>query len=297
MTSPSPLERLLVWYAREFPVRRGKLRVVEGLWRLASGSGDPNRMSTLVHGGFEMPCNLNWMLQRQYYFFGSYFQEEALLKCWERTAKNAKIIFDVGANAGIYSLAAAAAEPGAIVHAFEPTPEIAERLVATAQLNCLGDRLRVHDLAVGARNGYAALRRYSGEAGTNEGMNYVHHRLPVDESCTAEERVRMIALDSFCAEKSIERVDLMKLDVQGQEYSVLLGAQDLIAAGTIGTLFMELNWSPKGEKSAASDSIRLLAEARYLFAEPGQQLQWREAGDWLRSLNDAIARHPDSMNG
>lgn len=48
-------------------------------------------------------------------------------------------IFDVGAIAGIYSLAALAIQRDAVVHAFEPTPEIAARLRATAKLNGLDD--------------------------------------------------------------------------------------------------------------------------------------------------------------
>jgi hypothetical protein len=58
--------------------------------------------------------------------------EEDILRCWETAAKGAKFIFNVGANAGIYSLAALAIQRDATVHAFEPTPEIAACLRATA---------------------------------------------------------------------------------------------------------------------------------------------------------------------
>ena len=94
-----------------------------------------------------MSCDLNEMLQRQFYFFGTYFLEEDILRCWASAAKGAKVVLDVGANAGIYSLAALAVQPDAFVHAFEPTPEIAARLRATAKLNQL-DNLYVHEAAV-----------------------------------------------------------------------------------------------------------------------------------------------------
>ena len=103
-----------------------------------------------------MPCDLGEMLQRQFYFFGTYFLEEDILSCWEAAAKGAKLILDVGANAGIYSLAALAIQPHATVHAFEPTAEIAARLRATAMLNGL-DHLNVHEAAVLNKNGQAAL--------------------------------------------------------------------------------------------------------------------------------------------
>ena len=69
-----------------------------------------------------MSCDLSEMLQRQFYFFGTYFVEEHILTCWEQEAKGARVIFDVGANAGIFSLAALAVQRDATVHAFEPTP-------------------------------------------------------------------------------------------------------------------------------------------------------------------------------
>jgi hypothetical protein len=40
---------------------------------------------------------------------------------------DAKVLLDVGANASIYSLAALAIQPDAVIHAFEPTLEIAPR--------------------------------------------------------------------------------------------------------------------------------------------------------------------------
>src|SRR5215471_19478318 len=91
-TSPSAFERLLVAYARHFPVRRGKIRLIEALLRVAAGHRGTRRLATLRHGGLRLPCELGEMLQRQYYFFGTYFLEEHILACWEKAAKGASII-------------------------------------------------------------------------------------------------------------------------------------------------------------------------------------------------------------
>src|SRR5262249_33894413 len=133
----STFERLLISYARRFPLQRGKMRTIDALWRVAAGNRGVQRTAVLKYGGFKMPCNLDEMLQRQYYFFGTYFLEDHILQCWQVAAKGAKVILDVGANAGIYSLAALASQQDAMVHAFEPTPEIAARLRATTDLNGL----------------------------------------------------------------------------------------------------------------------------------------------------------------
>jgi len=281
----STLEGLLVWYARRFPIRNGKLRLINSFWRAAVGDQDTLRLADLAHGGLKMRCDLSEILQRQYYFFGTYFLEEDILRSWEAAAKGAKVILDVGAKAGIYSLAALAIQPDATVHAFEPTPEIAARLRATAKLNGL-DHLHVHEAAILNKNGQATLKRFRGELGTNEGMNFVSRDLGDSEA----EHVRTVCIDQFCQDHSINHIDLLKLDIQGHEHSALEGAERLIKSGHIGIIFLELNWAKSaGSTCAATESIRLLEQGGYRFSRPGKRLNWQNAGDWLRALSDVVA--------
>jgi FkbM family methyltransferase len=232
-----------------------------------------------------MPCDLSEMLQRQFYFFGTYFLEEEMLRCWADAAKGAKVVFDVGANAGIYSLAALAVEPDAVVHAFEPTPEIASRLRTTANLNRLAS-LHVHEVAVLDHDGSAVLRRFRGELGNNEGMNFVVHEPDNSET----EQVRVVSLDRFCRERCLEQIDLLKIDVQGHELSVLKGAERLIANGQVRTIFIELNWARRiGQTCIATEVIQFLSRSNYLFSEPCERLHWHAPGEWLRHLSDVVA--------
>ena len=242
-------------------------------------------MAFLKHGNFKMKCNLDEMLQRQFYFFGTYFMEDEILACWEKFACYSDMIFDVGANAGIFSLAALAMREDAVVHAFEPTPEIAAHLRDTACLNHL-ERLYVHEFAVSDASGRAVLNRFRGENGYNGGMNYI----TADKGELTAERVDKITLDGFCRDRSIERIDLLKLDIQGHEHAALLGCTDMISTGRIKTIFMELNWAKTAlEICPATRSIQLLERAGYRFSEPGRILTWRDAGDWLTKFSDVIA--------
>jgi FkbM family methyltransferase len=259
--------------------------VITLLWRAVVGAQSTHRVAALNYGGFKMSCDLSEMLQRQFYFFGTYFLEEDILRCWETAAKGAKVILDVGANAGIYSLAALAVQPDAIVHAFEPAPEIAARLRATAKLNGL-DHLHVHEAAVLNKNGQATLKRFRGELGTNDGMNFIS----LDLGDSGTERVRTVCVDQFCQDRSINYIDLMKLDIQGHEHSALEGAQRLLKAGRVGIIFLELNWAKSaGATCAATESIRLLEQGGYRFSRPADRLDWQKAGDWLQTLSDVIA--------
>ena len=82
------------------------------------GAQNTQRLAHLKHGGLTMSCDLSEMLQRQCYFFGTYFVEEYILDCWQHEAKGAKVIFNMGANAGIFSLAALAVQQDATVACF-----------------------------------------------------------------------------------------------------------------------------------------------------------------------------------
>jgi FkbM family methyltransferase len=285
-SAPGRLERALIWYARRFPISRGKLRLIDAAWRLALLDGNTRRKADLVYGGFSVACDLEELLQRQFYFFGTYFVERDLLSCWSSIASRATIIFDVGANAGIYSLAALAANPIAEVHAFEPTPEIAERLRETASLNRL-TTLSVHEIAITERPGEASLIRFRGEHGSNEGMNYIR-----SGEFAGSERVNTDSLDAFCAARGIERVDLVKMDIQGGEAAALRGAERLLRERRIDTIFMELNWGEPGMHCPASESVKLLESFGYRFANPAAIPSWRASGDWMRNCADILAAFP-----
>ena len=284
-TQPSTLESLLLAYARHFPIRRGKLRLVNALWRRAAGQGPYNRVAVLRHGGLRMPCDLNEMLQRQFYYFGTYFLEDEILRCWEVVARNAGVVFDIGANGGIYSLAALAANPAATVHAFEPTPEIAARLRTTASMNHLS-QLVVNEMAVLDRNGLATLRRSRGEDDSNEGMNFVATSVP-DTDCEA---VSVVSLDSYCAARGIRRIDLLKIDIQGNEPLAFAGAATLLRERRIGTVFAELNWVPGRHDGPAIEMIQMLEQAGFQFARPAVRLEWRKSGEWMWGLSDIVAQ-------
>jgi FkbM family methyltransferase len=278
-------ERLLVAYARRFPLRRGKFRVVNALWPLVSGA-EPMRMAEINYGGLRLPCDLREALQRQYYFFGTYLLEEHILEAWRAAAREARVVFDVGANAGIYSLAALDAQPHAQAHAFEPTAEIAARIRRAAEINGLTG-LIVHEAAVSNHDGQAILRRCGEADGGNEGMNYI---VP-DADDAGAERVRVVKLDTVCAERGIDRIDLIKLDVQGAEADALEGAAGLLARRAIGTVFMELNFAPeRGADCPATRAVERLEAAGFEFAAPGAPLKWAPAGDWLRGCSDVICR-------
>jgi len=280
-------ETLLRSYARYCPIQKGKWRLVEGLWRWAAGGGGTQRTATLQAGGYRMSCDISLLLQRQFYFYGTYFLERDNLAAWARHCQDSTMIFDVGANVGIYSLTAAAAQAQAKIYAFEPTPQLAAHLRETLVVNDIR-QIEVQECAVGESCGSALLNIWGVASEQNEGLNFVTQEAVASETVP----IQTVTLDAFCRSHGITHIDLLKLDIQGNEASALRGAQGLLAAGQIRCLFLELNWDAlHPETCPASECLRLLADCGYHFQDPNATKAPQPAGDWLRSLSDVIAVH------
>ena len=281
------LEQLLLAYLRYSPIRRGKYRLVEKFGRGTGGEQGFLRQARLKYGGYRMECDLRKMLQRQFYFFGTYFLEEDVLAQWCQQAKTASVVLDVGANAGIFSFAAAASNPLAKIHAFEPTPEIAAHFRRTIALNQLSDRVVFHQVAVARACGTAQLNFFNGEFQDNEGMNFI----TAESKSATSVAVPVVSLDDFCLEHGLSVIDLVKIDVQGNEPEVLAGAEGLLRRKSIKAIFLELNWDHADlAHCPASKAVRILEQAGYEFADPKLPMQFRHAGPWLQVLSDVVVR-------
>ncbi|MBA4016155.1 MAG: hypothetical protein C0483_03095 [Pirellula sp.] len=133
-----------------------------------------------------------------------------------------RTFFDVGANTGLFALAAAA-DPQRRVVGFEPVPQIARRFADNVRLNGFRN-LRVEACAVDEADGELTLH-----------IPLTKSSLPTSASAAAgfksqtyEVRVPAVTLDRYIAKHAIDRVDLIKLDTETTEDRVLRGAAALI---------------------------------------------------------------------
>jgi FkbM family methyltransferase len=280
-------ERLLLHYARSFPISRGKLRVVDALWKTVAGKGR-QRTAKLIYSDFRMHCRIDEMIQRQIYFFGTYFASRRMIAAWQAKAANASVILDVGANVGIFSLAALSANPRAQVHSFEPTPDIARQLQQSVTLNSLEGRLHVHPVALSDHGGWGHLVNCDG-GGDNGGMNFLVSA-PRNEGDS--QPVETTTLDAVVQSEGISQIDLMKIDVQGHEAAVLRGARACLENKQIRSILIELNWGSDPSTCVATESIDLLCAHGFMFQDPLSLRPPQSAGQWMRDLNDVMAVSP-----
>jgi FkbM family methyltransferase len=146
--------------------------------------------------------------------------EGAELRLWRALVRSAEFIADVGANTGVYSLAAAALNPRARIVAIEPVSRIYEKLAANIALNHFD--IYALQMATSDADGEAILFDTGGpsaslEASMVEGYEII--RVPIRAAC----------LDSVFTELGWPRVDLLKIDVEKHEPAVLAGMQGHLA--------------------------------------------------------------------
>jgi FkbM family methyltransferase len=139
-------------------------------------------------------------------------------------------MLDVGAHHGIHALVAAhelrARGLHGHVHAFEPDPRNLALLEANLAANGLADRVTVVASAVSDACGDADLVVADDESSGNTLSGHEVFALAPGQRTHAL-RVRTVTLDAYAA--GLDRVDLLKIDVQGAEPSVLRGAKALVA--------------------------------------------------------------------
>lgn len=191
-------------------------------------------------GGATFHCDLRDAIAREVCFTGGYgHQETALLDALLRPGGT---FVDVGANWGWFTLLAASrVGPAGRVVALEPDPRLFPLLAGNAARNALGHVLPL-PVAASDREGEAELAGYE-EGQGNRGLSSLVRSAAAEAGSAAGPvfRVRTARLDDLLEAHGVERVDLVKVDVEGAEEAVLRGMAEGIAARRYRAVLLELH--------------------------------------------------------
>lgn len=139
------------------------------------------------------------------------------VRLWSRYCRRSKVIFDVGANTGIYALLAKTLNPEAKVYAFECVERVALKLKRNITLNNFD--IGAVEFAMSDFNGRATIYDVPDEHTYGVTVNENRQTRPdVVKKTIATKR-----LDTFIEQECLDRVDLMKVDVETHEAEVLSG--------------------------------------------------------------------------
>lgn len=130
------------------------------------------------------------------------------------------VFVDAGAHVGLISLQVAMRRPQAQIHSFEPHPVRGGSLITNVRMN---PRLSVEINRVG-------LSDRPGELS----FDTTAHRAGVGDKV-----ISVVTLDDYAHERGIERIDVLKLDIEGHEAPALRGARRLLAERRIGAVIVE----------------------------------------------------------
>jgi FkbM family methyltransferase len=158
---------------------------------------------------------------------------------WERKefglflslAREAEVILDIGANIGVYSLAARLANPRARVVAFEPNPVNVRELSRNLALNGIND-VEVRPVALGAARAelpfFVPVDNRTSDVSNVGNPEFI--RLVYPDLALKDIKVPVETLDDVVRDMAIAQVQLIKMDVEMYEYQVVQGAQQLLAS-------------------------------------------------------------------
>ncbi len=206
------------------------------------------------------------------------YARPALAPVLDAALGRGSVFADVGANLGLYTLwAARCVSAGGRVHAFEPMPEVRERLRRNLELNRFSC-VEIVGSAVGAEVGSVTLNRVEGGSGRTS--RYVH-------GAAGSLEVPVTTLDLYFRGKPPP--GLLKIDVEGMELQVLLGSRALLASQSAPVVVFEAGTDLL---AAAGTSYRELVS---LLAEAGAYRVFALTPRGLRAESSDTAS-PGSLN-
>ena len=138
-------------------------------------------------------------------------------------------IIDVGANTGFYTvLATAALSTNKKIWAFEPDPHIFPILNANIKLNDIGDSVVLKNEALSNSEGSALLYIPTQEYGLVETSSSLERTFK--EAHSESLSLKISTMDSHWGflKKITEPISIIKIDVEGHESNVLLGAENIV---------------------------------------------------------------------
>nr|WP_202891609.1 FkbM family methyltransferase [Kribbella shirazensis] len=167
--------------------------------------------------GLAWELDLRDNLQAVFYYAGRY--EPAVRRFLRDELRRGDVVLDVGANIGVHAFAAAQRLKelgGGRVVAFEPAADSVAKLGPGAARNDVP--LEVVPAALGERAELATLRTDSRYDAADTGVRSLYG------DGDAVQEVPVVRLDDWAREHDLDRLDVVKLDIEGAELAALAGA-------------------------------------------------------------------------
>jgi len=166
-------------------------------------------------------------------FFGMYVRgtleswESDALNYWYRHSRDTETVVDVGSYVGAYSLIAASGTGASRVISFEPNVKGYTATTKNARKNRLDSKISVFPIALGKENAIVPLiapkgRHFSSSAMLSPASTEIKYGWEVIKLVSCK------PLDHILEFPDIKSIALIKIDTEGSEIDVLLGASNIL---------------------------------------------------------------------
>lgn len=204
--------------------------VVKVRCRVESSGNSPPKSATL-----QFRCGHGRLLWRA----RTFYTDEPDTVQWLDTMGDQDILWDVGANVGMYSIYAAKIR-GCKVYAFEPEAQNYALLVDSIILNSIGDKCFPVCLAVAGRSGFGWLGiRYPTKGGAWN--NFRAEISSPKKSHVADQSVFGATLDDLVSMYGFAQPTHLKIDVDGLEPEIIDGAAQLLGRQSLRSVLVEVD--------------------------------------------------------
>lgn len=226
--------------------------------------------------GITYELDLSELIDSSIYMYGCFEQE--LTDIIKKLVKPGFVVLDIGANIGCHTLlfSKLAGETGR-VYAFEPTGNAFRKLKRNIELN-----------KKFTTNIVLEKKAVSDKPMQNQPISFKNSwkRFGKDERI-CKEYVDLLTVDAYVKENGINRLDLIKIDVDGFEPMVLRGGENTIR-NLSPVILLELNNTPEMEQT-----IESLLDMGYVMIMEGENKKMRSKEEVI----DAVERKPLNNTG
>ncbi len=182
----------------------------------------------------------------------TFFKKEPDTLAWIDGMQPGDVLFDIGANVGLYTLYAA--QRGVRVYAFEPESQNFALLNRNIYLNGMQDRVVALNVALSDRNVIDALYLSSMDKGAS--LHTVHRNIDFAEQefeAGFRQGVMVATLDSLVADWHLPRPTYIKMDVDGHESAIVRGAYATVEHPSLRGVLVELNLDVEKDRGVITD--------------------------------------------
>ncbi|MCS3532307.1 FkbM family methyltransferase [Chryseobacterium sp. JUb7] len=214
--------------------------------------------NVIYRNSIRLDLNLSDWIQQQIYFLGDYEKNE--IDYLYSTLKEGDTFIDIGGNIGLFSLnAAQIVKNTGCVYSFEAFTPNYNQFKKHIEINAFQNVILEH-LAISDEKGFIEILY-------NEDYDNVGMASSFLKDFTSKEKVESISLDQYVKQQQLSRLDLVKIDIEGGEYTALLGMKETLIHFKPKIIIEINNIALRSSGRSEEELIRLLEENGYKKAK------------------------------